>query len=252
MKNSKHWSNFILFVILPGILATMAHGKQPLPLRQETRDALRQHEKDFPSLAEAQLPESPVGTSVPLDSVPRRAQDHAMRWIRIIVQPKWLPVDAPARLTALKDARVWEKKDAQGIVFSEIVGDYLLLDYEIEGHGFHIQESGNSMTIRIDFPEERNIANNAIDVAGGWLQEYFNMSIDSIKEQKLRSEDITPLVRVTSQKKRLKKIESERFVAINWWEPINLLTDGRSLVVFFGEAEPGGHVQARPGPPDRF
>jgi hypothetical protein len=242
----------VLFIVLLKLGFAQAPRKQPLPLRQDTRDSMKANEKEFPHLALALLPDHPVGTPVPLNVVPKEVQDYALRWVKKILQPVWLPADIDQHMSALKDAKIWEGRDAQGRVFSKLEGDYLLFDYEINGFGFHIQESGESVAVRIDFPDEADLKKQPIAQAEIWLQKFFTITDAAIADQKLKVEDRVGLWQIVSQKKPSGKVVDGYLRDINWWEPINLLSDGRSLFAYFGEGEPGRAIQARLGPPNRF
>ncbi|MBM3852992.1 MAG: hypothetical protein FJ399_07525 [Verrucomicrobia bacterium] len=227
--------------------------KRPLPIKDETWSKLRELSAQQPNLRAAMLPEDPKGTRIDILAVPATAREHAVRWIRKTISPDWLPEDLERRLGALKDTRIFEYHGKHGT--TEVVADFITLDYEIDGFGFHLHEKGDGLIVRINFPTRADLEAASKLRFRELMLKFFLIPKDELSPEGLKVVHLGPVQELSSLKPLLWKVDAtaNRILAANWWEPLRAYSDGEVLIVMLREVEPGGRAEmSRPGPPDRF
>ena len=188
-------------------------------------------------------------TTVSLEAVPARDRIHAAAWLRRVVKPKWLPSDIESRMTALKDVGQLESRDKDGNLISQYVGDYIVGDYVISGYGFHIQDSGYMISVRVDFPQPQEVSANPSSFMRKYISDFFNVSSDSMSSVPLQiSEDSSVYMAFNPDTMRILDYEAGR----HWWENPRIYTEGQFFFAIFPEREPDTSPVAKPGLPDRF
>lgn len=95
---------------------------------------------------------------IPKSKVSHEVIEKSVYWIKTAVKKEWLPEDLQNRLITLKDFKKWEKRNKQGIVFSQWVGDYIIAEYEIRGYKINIQENGQSLSLLVVLPDTTDIS----------------------------------------------------------------------------------------------
>jgi hypothetical protein len=236
-KRIIHLLLFVSFVIVSGASAE----KKPFELKTQSKDKILSLADENPVLMDALMPEEKIGTQISLSSIPIPAINSAVNWIRKVVRSQWLPTEIEKKLVALKDAKQWEKKDKHGIVFSERKGDFFILEYELGGNNFHIQESGVSVSVRIDFASQDLTADPRSFISRS-LNEFLNLpsgvSLD------ISVTNVPPLYKATVV---------DGVSPLEWWKSVEACTDGNFFFVAIREIDPANNrLQARPGLPDRF
>ena len=216
------------------------------------------------------LPEQTDTVKVPLASVPDRVRVDAAAWIGRVVQQRWLPADMDKRFTALKDVKQWEKRDNNGILISERVGDFLTLDFEVSGYGIHVQEAGGELSLRVDLQQPVAIADDPADFVRKCLTDFLNLSEavvaqlqGDVKEESplywayLRSPRAVEKHLALLRTQRVTLADRERWMKERqWWDRVYVCTDGHFFFVRVAEAEPVTqgryNPRAKGGLPDRF
>lgn len=196
-----------------------------------------------PKVMEILLPEQSGFKTVPVRSLSKITTSNAVSWIQMVVQSRWLPPNVETMLIAAKDVKLWEKKDKKGIVFSEYKGDFLLLNYSISNHTIHIQESGDAVSIRVDFTEPQPVTSNPTLFAQKCLMDFLNIPIESA--QNLSVESFPPLYKV-------KLVNKQPIDSSHWWDGLEAYIDSDFFFVTVPEIKPGSSPRANPGLLDRF
>jgi hypothetical protein len=196
-----------------------------------------------PKVMEILLPEQVGFNTVPVRSLPKVTTSNAVSWIQKVVQSRWLPPNVETAFVAAKDVKLWEKKDKKGVVFSEYKGDFLLLNYSISNHTIHIQESGVTVSIRIDFAEPQPVTANPTLFAQKCLVDFLNIPIESA--QNLSVESFPPLYKV-------KLVNKQPTDPSHWWDGLEAYIDSNFFFVTVPEIGIGSSPRAKPGLPDRF
>lgn len=236
----------VLSVLLAGLVAVCgglaAHSKR-IELKMESKQKIRSLAARRPALMEALLPEEEKGTRKPLVSIPTSVRSNAVYWIKKVVSPHWLPRAIEANLVALGDAKLWEKKDKSGVVFSERVGDFLVLEYELGGNRWHIQESGVSVSVRVDFGVTQAVSGDPKPFMAKLLAEYLNLPAGVSLDMSVVSDP--PFYVATTADGTVYPQE--------WWQSVEACTDGDFFFATVLEIDPQDeNSQIQPGLPDRF
>lgn len=212
--------------------------------------------------------------TVPISSIPETAKSHALAWIARIVQDRWLPADVESMLVARKDVKQWEKRDKNGILIFERIGDFLTVDYETTTHGIHLQESGASVSLRVDFPQQRPVADDPEAFIRQCLTDFLNIPQGVVSQLRGDLKQELPVYfaylrspRVIDRELAIRELARQtppgQSFEINdelrararqwqWWDRVSVCTDGRFFFVNVVEAEPGRKPRRRPGLPNRF
>ncbi len=211
-----------------------------------------------PKLMDILLPDEKKGTAESITVIPAPITSNAVYWIKKVVRSQWLPPDIKENLIALKDVKQLEKKDKHGVVFSERKGDFLVLDYKIMDHAFHIQESGVSVSLRVDLPKEVSVSSDPSGFIKKCLADFLNIPSDALGTLDIQVEKDAPLYTVFSTDISPRSIlpvttDGKLRNESHWWERMIICTDGKFFFVYASEVEPGSYSpQAKPGLPDRF
>jgi len=212
-------------------------------LKTESAEKIRSLADEHPALTDVFLPDEKQRHAVPMAVIPAHVKSNAVYWVEKVVRSRWLPRDMEGKLVALKDVKLWEKKDSRGVVFSERKGDFLTLEYEVEGHKFYIQESGVSVSIRVDLAQGEAPASDPASFIRKCLTDFLNLPAGVT--QGISVERVQPLYKAT--------IATERTGPSQWWDSLKVFTDGEFFFVTVAEVEPGSdNPRAQPGLPDRF
>ena len=230
---------FAGYFIVSGISAE----QKTFELKTQSKEKIRSLAYDEDSIIiEALMPEEKFGIPMSQSSIPISVMNHAVSWIKKVVRSQWLPPEIENNLVALKDAKLLERKDKHGVIFSERKGDFLILEYESGGNRFHIQESGVSVSVRIDFAVLQAMTVDPKSFISISLKKFLNFP--SGVSQDLSVANISPLYKAT-----IVDDASPR----EWWNNVKAYTDGDFFFIYIREIDPANNnPQARPGLPDRF
>lgn len=241
-------------------------------LTAEAREKIRA--LAHPYLMDILLPEQLDAARIPVSSVPERTTKEAAVWIRRVIEAKWLPPNIEGKLLALKDVKQWEKRDTNGVLISERIGDFLALEYEVSGYAVHVQESGVSVSLRVDFRQPRSVGDDPGAFIRECLRDFLNLSEDQVSQLQGDVKQESPVyygylrsLRVIEWELTLRKLAvqrpsgqsfemngelEERARQRQWWDRVRVCTDGRFFFVSVTEVEPGSNPRAKGGLPDRF
>lgn len=210
-------------------------------LSPQAVQAIRMQSENGPYIY-ALLPEEKESfVSLPVDKGERLEKD-AEFWIKKMIRPQWWPSEFKGKFTAMKDVKLWEKRDERGILISELVGDFLCLEYEKDGRKVYLHESGSTVSARIDFPVPQTITDPDVFMKK-MLTEFLNLS-DQIN---VRGNHTPSLYTATTE---FSKTEPPK----DWKHSIHACTDGSFFFIFAGEVDPDQEMnpRANPGLYDRF
>lgn len=225
--------------IISGALAE----PKPIELKPQSKEKIRFLADERPALMDALIPEEKKGTPKSLALIPAPVTSNAVYWIKKVVRSQWLPTEIEVNLVALKDVKQWEKKDKHGVVFSERKGDFLILEYESGGNHFHIQESGVSVSVRVDFAVPQAVIGDPKSFITKWVTEFLNLP--GGVSLNLSVTNVPPLYKAT--------VADGVASPQEWWDSVEVCTDGDFFFATVMEIEPvGDNPQAQPGLPDRF
>lgn len=246
---------FIVALLSIGCAGAAAENRKLPQLSDESRAAIREasREHGYAHAITALLPEEKKGVPVDIAAVPEKVRQHAIYWIRKTMAAEWLPEGIESRLSALKDARAFETKDLYG--GKELEADYVLLEYEFGGFAFHLQDSGEGLTVRIDLSNEIDLRGNPTQQLRDLLLKFFRIPASETAIQDLKIARRSSMYLLSSKKRPTWKADdaSNTIVEAYWWEPLRAISDGRTLIVSFTEVEPGGRARkSRLNFPDRF
>ncbi len=241
-----------LAAFVPTIPATF-QPKQPIrrtyQMRPDTRATIRTlapHSLTFRNLF---LRDSTAvqGRVISADSVPTRERAWALKWIQQVIRSDWRPADLPGTLVALKDVKQEQRRDFNGVVVPEIVGDYIVSEYTIRGHHFHLYDSGVTLSVLVLMPRTVDVTRQPDAAVTQWLTMFLNLPGNiGIPRSSLRQEGafFHAFVRPGGRD-------------VDWWNWLELCTDGDFFFVSCPEpatSEDTGKLipQASPRLPDRF
>lgn len=235
----------ISLLLLAGLFIVFGALAEPRPieLKTQSKEKIRSLADERPALMDALMPEEKKGTPKSLSSIPAPITSNVVYWIKKVIRSQWLPPDIEGNLVVLKDVKQWEKKDKHGVVFSERKGDFLILDYESGGNHFHIQESGVSVSVRVNFALPQTVIDDPKSFITKSVTEFLNLpggvSLD------LSITNVPPLYMTT--------IADNVVNSREWWHGMEVCTDGHFFFATVMEIEPADdNPQAQPGLPDRF
>jgi hypothetical protein len=235
--------SIILLLLLVGyvIVFDISAEQKPIGLNTQSKEKiLSLTTKEDPGLFEALMPEDKKGIPISLSSIPIHVTNKAVYWIKKAVRSQWLPPEIEKNLVAIKDVK-WEWKDNYGDVH-ERKGDFLILEYESGGNFFHIQESGVSVSVRIDLLMPKDITADPKSFISWSLKEFLDLPSGVLD---LSFSDIPPLFKATNVPAG--SIDPLR----DWWESVVAYTDGNFFFVTFLELD-NSKGSNRFGLPDRF
>ena len=248
---------FIIILFFP-LLGNATDSNRLSVLSTQSKEKLLSYAAKQSKLMDIFLPDEKNVTSESMAAIPAPIKSNAVYWIKNVVRSKWLPSDIEGNFVALKDVKQWEKKDKHGVVFSERKGDFLFLNYEIMNYRFHVQESGISVSLRVDLPEEASISKDPSGFIKKYLAEMLNISPDVLRTLNIQVEKDDNLYFVFSTDMLPNSIlpvssDGKFRNESHWWERMIICTDGKFFFVNASEVEPGYYSpRAKPGLPDRF
>ncbi|MBU1695036.1 MAG: hypothetical protein KKC51_13895 [Verrucomicrobia bacterium] len=215
----------------------------PGELLTQSKEKIRSLSDEQPALMDILLPDEKQGSREPLASISASVKSNSVYWIKKVVRARWLPSDVDGSLIALKDVKQWEKKDKHGVVFSERRGDFLMLETESDGYSLHIQESGASVSIRVDFAETQAMTPDPASFIHKCLTDFLNLPAGS--SLSLSVTNFPPLYKAM--------LSDAEKTPREWWNTLEACTDGSFFFVTVAEVESGyDNPRAQPGLPDRF
>lgn len=194
---------------------------------------------------------------VPLTSVPASVKAHAVYWMNKVIRSEWLPEDIEDRLEALKDVKLWEKRDKHGVLVCEWVTDYIMCKYRIRNHGIGILDNGGSLSVLVILPERVDLSTSAEDVIKKCIDTFVNFPSERSSRLTYRLEKEGSLyygkVLCDWQDKTADLLAGKIVRANSWWQRFTICTDGSFIFMNVPEHE-GQLIKmfSRPGPPDRF
>ena len=196
-----------------------------------------------PILMDMFIPEMDSKEQVSLDSLSPSITSNTLNWINGVVRQQYLPSNIEKKIYAWNDVKIWEKRDKNGVIFSELIGDYITLQYELDGDAFYIQENGVSISIRINFREPHSTIIHPYHYMHEMLTKYFSIPIESIRD--LSVGYYPPLYKAS-----IADVDPKQKV---WWQSVQAYADESFMFVTIKELVPGGSkLNPRPGLPDRF
>jgi hypothetical protein len=233
--------SIILLLLLVGyvIASGLSAEQKPIGLKTQSKKKILYLIDKHPNLTEALMPEEKKGIPESLSSIPIHVTNKAVYWIKKVIRSKWLPPEIEINLVALKDVKLWEKKTTVGIVLKRM-GDFLVLEYELEGNIFHIQESGVSVSMRIDFVLPQDIIVDPKSFISSSLKEYLNLPSEVLDLSVTNYPPLFNAMDVTA-------IKHPR----DWWHSVDVYTDGKFFFVNISEIENSDNTPYL-GLPDRF
>jgi len=225
------------------IVSGASAESKPIELKIQTKERIRSLADEYPAFMDALMPEEKKGTQKSLSSIPVPVTSNAVYWIKRVIRSQWLPPAIEGSLVALKDVKQWEKKDKHGAVFSERKGDFLTLEFESGGIRFHVQESGVSVSVRIDFAVPQTMTPDPKSFISRTLKDFLNLPLG-----------ISPDISVTNVPPLYKATFADGGACPReWWSSVEAFTDGDIFFATVIEIEPAcTNPQAQPGLPDRF
>lgn len=239
--------------------AVFAGEMTPTALIGQTTERVQALAQEQPELMDMLLPEQLNATNVALSSLPTSTTSNAVYWMGTVVQSKWLPPDIPSSLGAAKDVRQWEKRDKNGVVISERKGDFLFFNYSVPGYVIHVQESGVSVSLRVDFPRPVVITDDPSSFITNCLQQFLKMPAGALASLKLDLKEeggayiAAPRSSVVASRQPVSTTDGRILNNLHWWDRLIICTDGRVFFVQAPEIEPGYlNPHAHPGLPRRF
>lgn len=195
-----------------------------------------------------------------MSHVPKPCIKHATKWARKLLLGKWLPVDIEERWTGYKNVTLMERRDKNGRIFSSVTGDYLAADYQSEGFAFHVQDTGITLSVRIDFKERYNLQANVTNQIYDLVEKYFAVSrskLNTLKTEISTADNqlvfgVMKNIAMISPKQEMSK---NGFIInkLRWDDLICVCLGQNFIFVYFYEKEEGKvNPRAQPGLPDRF
>lgn len=192
--------------------------------------------------------------------VPKPCIKHATKWAGIILLSKWLPNDLEQRWIGYKNITLMEKKDKKGAIFYSRTGDYLVADYQIEGFTFHVQETGITLSVRIDFNKNYDLQTKATSQIYDLIEKFFAVprsKLTTLKADISTADNqlvfgVMKNIAMISPKQEMSK---NGFIInkLRWDDLICVCLGQNFIFVYFYEKEEGKvNPQAKPGLPDRF
>ena len=227
----------VCVVFTTGIADDVRYGG----LSPQATQAIRAQSEKGPYIYALLPDEKGSFVSLPVDKGERLEKD-AEFWIKKMIRPQWWPSEFKGKFAAMKDVKLWEKRDGRGILISEIIGDFLRLEYEKDGRKMYLHEMGGALSVRIDFPVPQAITDPGVFMKK-MLTEFLNLS-DQIN---VRVNHTPPLYTVTTEDN---KAEPPK----DWQHSIHACTDGSFFFIFACELDPDQEMnpKANPGLYDRF
>ncbi|MFA5344587.1 MAG: hypothetical protein WC381_11590 [Kiritimatiellia bacterium] len=214
-----------------------------------------------PNFIEVLLPEYRQSRGLEsVTHVPKPCIKHATKWAGKILLSKWLPDDLEQRWIGYKNITLMEKKNKEGFVFYSITGDYLVADYQIEEFTFHVQDTGGTLSVRIDFKEHCNLQANPTNQIYDLIEKFFAVSrskMTTLKAEISTADNqlvfgVMKNIAMISPKQEMSK---NGFIInkLRWDDLICVCLGQNFIFVYFYEKEEGKvNPQAKPGLPDRF
>lgn len=202
-----------------------------------------------PHYLDALLPDSIVRkeNKIAISEVPSGVIDQSMYWITKVIKKEWLPEDLKSRLHALKDVKKWEKRDKKGVVFSNLIGDYILAEYEIREYQIHIQENGAILSLFVIFPDAVVVPHQVETFIKKHTETFLNLATEKIEQMTYSLQKEGNLHCGTS----FVDYEENR-PSVIWWQRLTLCTDGSFFFVSVSEIEGASGSRVRRGYPNRF
>jgi len=189
-----------------------------------------------------------------LSRIPQKAIDEFEYWTERIIQPEWLPDTLVNYMLALKDNKKWELRKDDRVV-SQLIGDYLIADYEIRYHHLIIQENGATLSFLVDLPEVTEISKNPEDFIWQCIQKFlkFPQKEKNTATVKLKSKGNIYFGTVATEVDDAWPYNENMDFEIRWWEYMRICTDGHFFFVILIEGD-GTPIRQSPkeGLPDRF
>ena len=183
--------------------------------------------------------------------------DKSLYWMQTAVKKEWLVQDLPSRLVAVRGFSNWEKRDEQGIVFSQEIGDYVLAQYELRGYVISLQESGASLSVRVVLPRAVDLKDDPEGFVRKWIGTLINLPPEELNRQiyQLHQADAVYCGQVASVMEDHTTYSSsgEMVSSRLWWQLFDVCTDGGFFALSLRELDGSPmNPQAQPGLPDRF
>lgn len=209
---------------------------------------------------EALLPEYRLNKSfVSATNVPRACIDHATKWAKKVLQDKWLPLDLDKKWLGLKNAILMEKKDKNGISINTVDGDYLVADYQIDKYVFHLQDTGVTLSIRIDFADKISDRTNIADQVSDLIDRFLfvpSRNLDQLRRDIIIDSNIMfGLIKNETKGKSNRKYFNDGtfWNEDEWYDRINVCMGENFFFALVYEKDVGKmNPQAKPGLPKRF
>jgi hypothetical protein len=192
--------------------------------------------------------------AMPISAVPKRVVSSATHWIRMIIRPEWLPQKLESEYIVVKDFKRWDKRDSVGTMFSQMIGDYVIADYKVRKHRVLLQESGATVSLRVDFPTPDSLRDPARFVKNCILR-FLQFPSDKIEYSNLQLNNEGSLYygTVLTEVGEGWPMGKDGLLEYWWWQFIRFCTDGN---FFFATMMEGDGTptppSAKPGLPDRF
>jgi hypothetical protein len=243
-------------------LALEPTKKKPLSIRIESKEVVKSMKAGKysvnPPPDETFILEEGLGEDFPITKVPPDVKESAIREVKKVVRPEWLPADIESSLKARRNVKLRELRDPQtGVLLSINEADILVFDYEIEGHRFCLFETGAYVTARIQLPEELDTRK---DVERSYVQlvaRFFTMPEAAVLPKNIRVQQNGPIFSFY-RKDRSDSLEvftrAREGGLAEWWFLLNGCSDGHFFVLSIPELPTPSSPppSGRMGYPDRF
>lgn len=194
---------------------------------------------------------------IPISKVSPEVIEKSVYWIKTAIKKEWLPEDLQNRLITLKDFKKWEKRDKQGIVFSQGVGDYIIAEYETRNYKINIQENGRSLSLLIALPDTTDISQDPEGIIKKWIETFTNFPLQKsnrLTYQLQKADDVYyGKVLCDWEDKTADLLSGKTVISNMWWQHFNVCTDGTFFFISLPETD-GTPVSlgSKSGLPDRF
>lgn len=246
----------LLFTGALSVADPSGETKAAASLSPETRAAWRMiADESEPFLMGVFLPEARTNqtSAVRVSTIPKRALNQGIGWMKKVLKKEWVVANLEDSLWAVKDFRLWEKRDTTGQVFSQTVGDYIVAEYSTNGLSFHLADDGEGLSIRIDLSGPTALGSDSEKGIRQLVEQFIDLpaKVKPLLRSKIRTKGGLTYGRFALEG----LLKGEDMDQTHWWQDLTVCTDGHFFFVWVGEvdADEGPvHPQATPGPPNRF
>lgn len=248
-----------IFIFFFSLNAIHAFANQALNLDRNTIQTIKEFDNPYYLGAVWPTDSQIKECRIPIYRVNELEFKKSIKWIKTIINKEWLKDDFEKELIALKQYKNWEKRDKNGIVFSEWKGDYLIADFIVNNNRINIQETGSSFSVLFIFPEKKDISRSPDENIKNYLKKFIIFPTDKIDmlDLKLKNKEGIYYGTLTyipkDKKEEIYQDENNYYMNKIWWKYLYVCTDGSFFYLYCFETD-GSPISpnASPGIPSRF